>query len=109
MNPGPPSFGLLTSTICTRTDLLKDGFRSFPSGHSSLTACGLGYLTLYLAGVLGVRDGQGRSWKVWVVGVPVMGAFLVAISRLVRLQFSSTFAFSLSSQTDLSAGLSLLW
>jgi diacylglycerol diphosphate phosphatase/phosphatidate phosphatase len=28
-------FGLVTSAICTRTDLLKDGFRSFPSGHAS--------------------------------------------------------------------------
>ena len=31
----PPLFGLSTSTICTQTALLKDGFRSFPSGHSS--------------------------------------------------------------------------
>ena len=30
-------FGLSNSTICTQTDhaILKDGFRSFPSGHSS--------------------------------------------------------------------------
>ena len=33
----PPVFGLSNSTICTQTDnsILKDGFRSFPSGHSS--------------------------------------------------------------------------
>ena len=32
-----PVFGLSNSTICTQTDhaILKDGFRSFPSGHSS--------------------------------------------------------------------------
>ena len=33
----PPVFGLSNSTICTQTNhaILKDGFRSFPSGHSS--------------------------------------------------------------------------
>lgn len=33
----PPLFGLSNSTICTQSDhgILKDGFRSFPSGHSS--------------------------------------------------------------------------
>jgi diacylglycerol diphosphate phosphatase/phosphatidate phosphatase len=32
-----PVLGLSNSTICTQTDnaILKDGFRSFPSGHSS--------------------------------------------------------------------------
>jgi diacylglycerol diphosphate phosphatase/phosphatidate phosphatase len=30
-----PVFGLTDSSICTRTDLLKDGFKSFLSGHSS--------------------------------------------------------------------------
>ena len=33
----PPVYGLSNSTICTQVDhaILKDGFRSFPSGHSS--------------------------------------------------------------------------
>lgn len=31
----PPLFGLSNSTICTQATFLKDGFRSFPSGHSS--------------------------------------------------------------------------
>lgn len=33
----PPVFGLSNSTICSQTNhaILKDGFRSFPSGHSS--------------------------------------------------------------------------
>ena len=34
----PALFGLSNSTICTQTALLKDGFRSFPSGHSSCEA-----------------------------------------------------------------------
>ena len=33
----PAPFGLSNDTICTQTDhaIMKDGFRSFPSGHSS--------------------------------------------------------------------------
>lgn len=45
-----PTFGLSTEAICTQTDLaiVKDGFRSFPSGHSSLSFAGLGFLAFYL-------------------------------------------------------------
>lgn len=45
-----PPFGLSTAAICTQTDMsiLKDGFRSFPSGHSSLSFAGLGFLAFYL-------------------------------------------------------------
>lgn len=42
---------LVTSDICTNTDddILQDGFKSFPSGHSSFSWAGLLYLTLFLA------------------------------------------------------------
>jgi len=42
---------LATSSICTNTDddILQDGFKSFPSGHSSFSWAGLLYLTLFLA------------------------------------------------------------
>lgn len=32
-----PEYGLVTDAICRQTDMnkLRDGFRSFPSGHSS--------------------------------------------------------------------------
>ncbi|KKA28764.1 hypothetical protein TD95_005340, partial [Thielaviopsis punctulata] len=46
------TFGhMVNSSICTETDtsLLYDGFRSFPSGHSSSAAAGLVYLSLFLA------------------------------------------------------------
>lgn len=41
---------LVSSSICTQTDAktLDDGFRSFPSGHSSFSWAGLLYLTLFL-------------------------------------------------------------
>lgn len=41
---------LVDSGICTNTDLaiVNDGFRSFPSGHSSFSWSGLLYLTLFI-------------------------------------------------------------
>ena len=44
-----PVHGLTSWTACTRFDLLKDGFRSFPSGHSSFAWTGMWYLILYSA------------------------------------------------------------
>ena len=47
---------LVSAAICTNADtsLLNDGFRSYPSGHSSSSAAGLGYIALFLAFKLGV-------------------------------------------------------
>ena len=43
-----PADKLVTYLVCTETDhhTLHDGFRSFPSGHSSFSFAGLGYLSL---------------------------------------------------------------
>ncbi|KIK67444.1 hypothetical protein GYMLUDRAFT_69628 [Collybiopsis luxurians FD-317 M1] len=78
-----PTFGLSSSSICTQTDMaiLKDGFRSFPSGHSSLSFAGLGFLAFYLAGKLHLFDHKGHIGKVWLFVAPFSGAALVAISR----------------------------
>ncbi|KAH8916976.1 PAP2-domain-containing protein [Atractiella rhizophila] len=76
-----PVYGLVTSAICTRTDLLTDGFRSFPSGHSSGAFCGLGYLTFYLAGKFHLFDRKGHAIKAWIAVIPLFGAAYVAISR----------------------------
>jgi len=45
---GTPEHILVTIDVCTETDyhVLHDGWRSFPSGHSSLAFSGLGYLAL---------------------------------------------------------------
>ncbi|KAK7467055.1 hypothetical protein VKT23_004117 [Stygiomarasmius scandens] len=76
-----PTYGLSTDSICTRTDLLNDGFRSFPSGHSSMSFAGLGFLAYYLAGKLHLFDERGHAGKAWLALSPFAGAALVAISR----------------------------
>lgn len=78
-----PLWGLSNSSICTQTNkhILRDGFRSFPSGHSSLSFAGLGFLAFYLAGKLHLFDKRGHAGKAWLALAPLSAAALVAISR----------------------------
>lgn len=73
---------LSTSAICTRQDLLRDGFKSFPSGHSSFSFGGLGFLAMYFAGKLHLFDERGHIYKSLVVLAPIIGASLIAASRV---------------------------
>ncbi|KAG9015579.1 hypothetical protein FRB94_000184 [Tulasnella sp. JGI-2019a] len=76
-------YGLVTSAICTQTDeaIMKDGFKSFFSGHSSLSFAGLGFLFFYISGKVHLYDNRGRAGKAWIAFLPLVGAILVAISR----------------------------
>ncbi|KAJ3523330.1 hypothetical protein NMY22_g11488 [Coprinellus aureogranulatus] len=78
-----PVFGLTSWEICTQTEnkILRDGFRSFPSGHSSMSFAGLGFLAFYLAGKLHLFDKRGHAGKAWISLAPFSAAALVAISR----------------------------
>ncbi|KAI5851887.1 phosphatidic acid phosphatase type 2/haloperoxidase [Tricharina praecox] len=81
--PGTPRHELVDWTVCTQSDAhtLHDGFRSFPSGHSSFAWAGLGYLALFLAGQMGaLRRGAGMA-RVVAAATPLVGAALIAISR----------------------------
>ncbi|EIM82870.1 PAP2-domain-containing protein [Stereum hirsutum FP-91666 SS1] len=86
-NPDPttvnPPLGLVSVDVCHQENalMLEDGFRSFPSGHSSMSFAGLGFLTLYLAGKLHLFDARGHAPKAWLALTPLAGAALVAISR----------------------------
>ncbi|CAG8618724.1 20296_t:CDS:2 [Rhizophagus irregularis] len=84
-----PGLGLSNSTICTRTDLLKDGFKT--------SFAGMGFLSLYLAGKLHVFDQKGYTYKGFVVAAPLVVAILIAISRTedYRHHWHDVFAGSL--------------
>jgi len=61
--------------------VLHDGWRSFPSGHSSFAFSGLGYLALFLAGQCHVFRPRTDLARVLLALAPLLGAALIAISR----------------------------
>ncbi|KNG47478.1 lipid phosphate phosphatase 1 [Stemphylium lycopersici] len=79
------AYALQTIDICTQTDnyILQDGFKSFPSGHSSVSFAGLFYLSIYLAGKLHVLDAKGEVWRSFLVMVPALGAALITGTRIM--------------------------
>ncbi|KAF2814867.1 PAP2-domain-containing protein [Mytilinidion resinicola] len=81
----PPGLKLSDHSICTNKDnaVLKDGFRSFPSGHSSTAFAGLFYLSIYLVGKMHVLDSKGEVWKTFIILIPTLGAALIAGSRIM--------------------------
>jgi len=74
---------LVSFDVCTETDhhLLHDGWRSFPSGHSSFAFSGLGYLALFLAGQIHLFRPRADLARMLFVLAPLIGAALIAISR----------------------------
>ncbi len=97
-----PKDTLVTIGVCTETNYhtLHDGWRSFPSGHSSFAFGGLGYLALYvvatvptiyhaydlvfcsfLAGQMHVFRPRTDLARVLLALSPLVGAALIAISR----------------------------
>lgn len=87
---GTPTDTLVTIEVCTETShhVLHDGWRSFPSGHSSFAFAGLGQMSLWLSGQLRVfrrehHHGRlgGDVGRAILCGIPLVGASLIAISR----------------------------
>ncbi|XP_015942141.1 lipid phosphate phosphatase 2 [Arachis duranensis] len=61
---------------------IKEGHKSFPSGHTSWSFAGLGFLSLYLSGKIKAFDRQGHVAKLCIVFLPILAACLVGISRV---------------------------
>lgn len=80
---GTPRDMLVTIDVCTETDhhTLQDGWRSFPSGHSSFSFAGLGYTALFLAGQLRIFRDKRDLGRALISLAPLVGAAMVAISR----------------------------
>ncbi|PIN16468.1 Lipid phosphate phosphatase and related enzymes of the PAP2 family [Handroanthus impetiginosus] len=62
--------------------IIREGHKSFPSGHTSWSFAGLGFLSLYLAGKIKVFDCRGHVAKLCVVLLPLLLACLIGISRV---------------------------
>jgi len=81
---GTSEHTLVTIAVCTQRDhhTLQDGWRSLPSGHSSLSFSGLGYLALFFSGQMHVFRSRTDLARVLVTLAPLLGAALIAMSRL---------------------------
>ncbi|KAI0133800.1 phosphatidic acid phosphatase type 2/haloperoxidase [Xylariales sp. AK1849] len=80
---GTPRDILVTIDVCTETDhhTLHDGWRSFPSGHSSFSFAGLGYTAFFLAGQLRIFRDKKDLGRALICLAPIVGAAMIAISR----------------------------
>ncbi|KAJ2078508.1 hypothetical protein H4R24_004427 [Coemansia sp. RSA 988] len=78
-----PPLRLVDYRVCTQSDLnfLHEGMRSFPSGHASLSFCGLTFTSLYLASHFRYNDQRGHAYKTIVFYLPLFCATLISISR----------------------------
>ncbi|GAB2226625.1 hypothetical protein Droror1_Dr00022438 [Drosera rotundifolia] len=73
----------LGNVVCHgEPSVIKEGHKSFPSGHSSWSFAGLGFLSLYLAGKIKAFNRQGHVAKLCIVFLPLLAAALVAVSRV---------------------------
>ncbi|ODN83744.1 hypothetical protein L202_01836 [Cryptococcus amylolentus CBS 6039] len=87
-----PTHSLTSWTACTTTDKhrLQEGFRSFPSGHSSFAWCGMWYLILYLAAKMRINNRQGFTYKSWLLLAPLSCASLITVSRTMDYRHHAT-------------------
>ncbi|RPB27678.1 acid phosphatase/Vanadium-dependent haloperoxidase [Terfezia boudieri ATCC MYA-4762] len=84
-----PPVGLTGWEDCTGDPIvIRDGFKSWPSGHS-VAFGGLAYLSFYLAGKLHISDNRGEVWKTVIVLIPLLVAAIVAISRIMDARHHS--------------------
>ncbi|KAI3837468.1 hypothetical protein MKX03_033197 [Papaver bracteatum] len=74
-------YDLAGDVICHgKESMIRDGYKSFPSGHASWSFAGLTFLSLYLAGKITAFDQRGHVGKLCVVVFPLLVASGVAIT-----------------------------
>ncbi|CAN0913683.1 Putative lipid phosphate phosphatase 3, chloroplastic [Linum grandiflorum] len=80
---GNDAYDQLGNVVCHGIkSVIKEGHKSFPSGHTSWSFAGLGFLSLYLSGKLKAFDCKGHIAKLCIIVLPLLVACLVGISRV---------------------------
>ncbi|XP_010681726.2 lipid phosphate phosphatase 2 [Beta vulgaris subsp. vulgaris] len=62
--------------------VIKEGHKSFPSGHTSWSFAGLSFLAWYLAGKIRCFDRRGHVAKLCIIFSPILLAAMVGVSRV---------------------------
>ncbi|XP_052200050.1 lipid phosphate phosphatase 2-like isoform X2 [Diospyros lotus] len=71
------------NVMCTgQKSVIKEGHKSFPSGHTSWSFAGLGFLSWYLSGKMRAFDHRGHVANLCIVVLPLLFAALVGVSRV---------------------------
>lgn len=81
---GKANFDPVTRNVICHGEksVIKEGHKSFPSGHTSWSFAGLGFLAWYLSGKIRVFDRRGHVAKLCIVFLPFLCAALVGVSRV---------------------------
>ncbi|CAM0954095.1 unnamed protein product [Alopecurus aequalis] len=81
---GVPKYNNITGQVICHGDpaVIKEGHKSFPSGHTSWSFAGLGFLSWYLAGKIRAFDRGGHVAKLCIVILPLLLAAMVGVSRV---------------------------
>ncbi|XP_073151047.1 putative lipid phosphate phosphatase 3, chloroplastic [Henckelia pumila] len=80
---GKDAYDRWGNVICHgNQSVIREGHKSFPSGHTSRSFSGLGFLSLYLSGKIKAFDRRGHVAKLCLVLLPLLVASLVGVSRV---------------------------
>uniref|UniRef100_A0A7C9CJT7 Phosphatidic acid phosphatase type 2/haloperoxidase domain-containing protein n=1 Tax=Opuntia streptacantha TaxID=393608 RepID=A0A7C9CJT7_OPUST len=81
---GKAAFDPITKDVLCNGDksVVREGYKSFPSGHTSGSFAGMVFLAWYLAGKIRVFDCRGHVAKLCIVLLPILLAALVGVSRV---------------------------
>ncbi|KAI9189009.1 hypothetical protein H9P43_000436 [Blastocladiella emersonii ATCC 22665] len=80
--PDPKNITVCTGNIAD----IKEGRRSFPSGHSSVSFAGMVYLSLWIATRLHVFDAgrdEAKGLRLFAAHLPTCGAAAIALTRIL--------------------------
>ena len=81
-HPLSPESSSSSCSSAVSVQVLDEGRKSFPSGHSSMAFSGLGYLSIFLIAQTKSKATHGKALRVFIIALPLMGAALIGISRL---------------------------
>ncbi|XP_028788414.1 lipid phosphate phosphatase 2-like [Neltuma alba] len=81
---GKAVFDAITNDVVCHGDekIIKEGYKSFPSGHTSWAFAGLGFFAWYLSGKVRVLDRRGHIGKLCLLLLPLLLAAFVGVSRV---------------------------